>query len=101
MSTHFLGQKRIKKISNKFNHIFLSGFEYHHEKGYKLYILKDEKYDYALLITKQNKYVLKKIPLGVYDSFSSRIRIDFSCDEPYLSTIYSNKIIVPTVYPVN
>jgi hypothetical protein len=101
MGTHFLGQKRLKKISNKFNHIFLSGYEYYHEKGYKLYILKDENFDYVLLITKQNKYVLKKIPFGVCNSLSRNIRIDFSCDEPYLSTIYSNKIIVPTVYPVN
>lgn len=102
MSTHFLGQKRLNKISNKFNHTFLQGYEYSHEKGYKLYILKDEVFEYVLLITKQNKYILKKLPQDFRDDkFDHRIYIDFSCDEPYLSTIYPIKINVPTVYPIN
>jgi hypothetical protein len=36
MGTHFLGQKRLDKLSRKYNHIFDCAYEFEHKNGYQI-----------------------------------------------------------------
>ena len=57
MGANALGQKKLKKFSNKLNITFVKGCEWGHENGIRYYRLFDEKEKvYYVCIDRYNKY---------------------------------------------
>jgi hypothetical protein len=84
MGTHFLGKKRITKLSNKFGIQFICGYENGHYKGYKLYILKDFINSYVLLVTKKNEHKLRRVPINYDYNYPNRIEIDYQNEDVFI-----------------
>lgn len=58
MGTHFIGEKKLKKFSNKYNVNFVRGYNLHAD-GENSYILNDESENiFILTITKDKNYIL-------------------------------------------
>ena len=57
MGTNALGQKKLKKFSNKLNFTFVKGSEWGHNNGNKYYRLFDENNKvYYIVVDRNNKY---------------------------------------------
>ena len=79
MGTHFLGLKRLKKLSNKFEHKFIGAYEYIHKNGYQIFVVTDfQNIKYALFITKEKEYKLHKLPDNYNDERNIEVYADGS-----------------------
>lgn len=91
MGTHFLGIKKLKKLSNKFDMKFSAGCEYGHEKGNIFYLLKADNRLYEVTITKQKEAFIKEAVLDTFE-FSVYMRSFLRCENP-IPILLNNEIL--------